>query len=59
MEDIRPLLSPDEGAALTDEWVRAAFSDVLGRLIERLPGEQWARTEAMAERFGLTLEPGA
>lgn len=59
VEDIRPLLAPDEGAALTDEWVRAAFSDVLGRLIERLPGEQWARTEAMAERFGLTLEPGA
>lgn len=57
VEDIRPLLAPDEGAALTHEWVRAAFSDVFGRLIERLPGERWARTEAMAEQFGLTLKP--
>ena len=58
MEDIRPLLAANEGAALTDEWVRAAFSDVFIRLIERLPGERWARTEAMAERFGLALQPG-
>ena len=59
VEDIRPLLAPDEANALTDEWVRNAFSDVFGRLIARLPGERWARTEAMAERFGLVLEPGA
>ena len=59
VEDIRPLLAPDEADALTDEWVRDAFSAAFGRLIERLPGERWARTEAMAERFGLVLEPGA
>ena len=56
VEDVRPLLAPDASATLTHEWVRAAFSDVFGRLIERLPGEQWARTDAMAERFGLALE---
>ncbi len=59
VEDIRPLLAPGEADALTDEWVRDAFSAVFSRLIERLPGERWARTEAMAERFGLVLEPGA
>ena len=58
-EDIRPLLAPDESDALTDEWVRDAFSDVFDRLIKRLPGERWARTEALAERYGLMLERGA
>ena len=58
VEDMRPLLAPDEANALTDEWVRDAFSDVFGRLIERLPGERWERSDAMAERFGLVLESG-
>ena len=53
VKDIRPLLAADEAAALTAGWVRNAFSDVFGRLIERLPGERWARTDEMAERFGL------
>ena len=57
-EDIRPLLAADEAAALTDEWVRAAVSDIFGRLIELLPGQRWARTDAMAERFGLALASG-
>ena len=55
VQDIRPLLAADEAATLTDDWVRAAFSEVFGRLIERLPGERWARTDEMAERFGLVL----
>ena len=59
VEDMRPLLAPDAADSLTVEWVRDAFSHVFGRLIEWLPGERWARTEAMAERFGLVLEPGA
>ncbi len=58
VQDIRPLLAVDEAAALTDDWVRSAFSEVFGRLIERLPGERWARTDAMAERFGLVLGSG-
>ena len=56
VEDIRPLLAPDEADALTDEWVRDAFSGVFRLLIERLPGKRWAKSDAMAERFGLALE---
>ena len=58
VEDLRPLLAPDEATALTEDRVRGAFSDVFGRLIERLPGERWAKTDAMAERFGLVLGSG-
>ncbi|WP_428097647.1 nucleotidyl transferase AbiEii/AbiGii toxin family protein [Candidatus Rariloculus sp.] len=58
VQDIRPLLAVDEAAALTDDWVLAAFSEVFGRLIERLPGERWTRTDEMAERFGVVLGSG-
>ena len=55
VQDIRPLLAADEAAALTDDWVLGAFSEVFRCLIKRLPGERWARTDEFAERFGLTL----
>lgn len=58
VQDIRPLLAADEAAALTDDWVLGAFSEVFRCLIERLPGERWAQTDEMAERFGLALGSG-
>jgi hypothetical protein len=35
--------------------MRAAFADVFTRLVAGLPGEPWARTVEMAERFGVDL----
>lgn len=56
LTDIRPLLSPDQAERLTDESLNIAFSNVLTRLITQLPGDQWARTVEMTERFMLRLE---
>ncbi len=56
--DIRPLLTPAEAERLTDEAIRGAFADVFTRLIAGLPGEAWARTAEMAERFGVELGDG-
>jgi hypothetical protein len=55
LADIRPLLTGAEAEQLTDEAMRAAFADVFTRLIAGLPGEPWARTAEMAERFGVDL----
>lgn len=53
LADVRPLLTPDAAARLTDEMMSTAFSAVLYSFIIRLPGKPWARTEEMIERFGL------
>lgn len=55
LADIRPLLTAAEAEQLTDEAMQAAFADVFTRLIAELPGEPWARTAEMAERFGVDL----
>ena len=59
LSDIRPLLTAAEAEKLTDEAMRAAFADIFTRLIAELPGEPWARTAAMAERFGVDLGDGS
>lgn len=55
LSDIRPLLAVSEAERLTGEAINEAFSCVLARLIARLPGNGWARTNEMIERFGLSL----
>jgi hypothetical protein len=55
LADVRPLLTAAEAERLTDEAMRAAFADVFTQLIAGLPGEPWARTAEMAERFGVDL----
>jgi predicted nucleotidyltransferase component of viral defense system len=55
LADIRPLLAPNEAQRLTDETMKAAFAEVFMQFIARLPGNPWARTEEMTERFGLVL----
>ena len=58
MRDVRPLLSVAEAQRLTDETIRTAFASVFNTLIARLPGESWARTAEMTERFGIPCDPG-
>ena len=55
LADIRPLLTPTESDRLTDEAMKAAFSSVFTGFVEQLPGNPWARTDAMTERFELDL----
>lgn len=53
MTDIRPLLAPDEAAKLTEDAIRSAFIIVFNRLITAVPGEPWAKTADMKEKFGM------
>jgi len=52
--DMRPLLPAARAEALTDESTAEAFRRVFTTLVDRLPGEPWARTPAMKERFGIS-----
>jgi predicted nucleotidyltransferase component of viral defense system len=52
--DMRPLLSAEQASQLTDEASRDAFLRVFETLINRLPGEDWAKAPMMKERFGLS-----
>lgn len=56
LADMRPLLAPTAAETLTDEAVNKAFADVFTTFVTQLPGEPWARTEEMTNRFGLTLD---
>jgi predicted nucleotidyltransferase component of viral defense system len=51
--DMRPLLATDRAKALTDETLNAAFATVMTELIDRIPGDEWARAGEMRARFGL------
>jgi predicted nucleotidyltransferase component of viral defense system len=53
LTDMRPLLPADRAALLTDETAKAAFMKVFHELVGLIPGEPWARTPEMRERFGI------
>ena len=52
--DMRPLLPAAQVEALTAESTAESFRRVFVILIDRLPGEPWARTPAMKQRFGIS-----
>ncbi|WP_371224222.1 nucleotidyl transferase AbiEii/AbiGii toxin family protein [Roseovarius sp. 2305UL8-3] len=52
--DIRALLTPDRADTLDGAAGRAAFIRVFIKIIERLPGQRWARTGEVAEQLGLS-----
>lgn len=51
--DMKPLLSADQAQALDEATTSHAFRQVFTTFIDRLPGEPWARTEEMKERFNI------
>jgi predicted nucleotidyltransferase component of viral defense system len=53
LADMRPLLSAEQAEQLTDDAIKTAFAEVFHRLVVPLPGEPWALTEAMKERYGM------
>jgi hypothetical protein len=53
MADVRPLLTAEVAERFDKEAARAAFRAVFSAFIKRFPGNAWARTEEMAERFGM------
>ncbi len=55
LSDVRPLLAAEHAERMTNETMSAAFADVFSRLVGSLPGDPWARTDAMIKRFGLDV----
>jgi hypothetical protein len=51
--DKRPLLSTERAKALTNETLKATFVQVMKELIDRIPGDEWAKAGEMRERFGV------
>lgn len=52
-DDIRPLLAQSEADLLTDETVKIAFECVFASFITAIPGDPWARTAEMSEKYGI------
>lgn len=52
--DIRPLLPAAQVETLSGASTAELFRLVFTTLIDRLPGEPWAKTPAMKERFGMS-----
>lgn len=50
--DMKPLLSAEQAEELNDHFVAEAFRSVFESLIDRFPGEPWAMTAQMKERWG-------
>src|ERR1700694_3604621 len=55
LADMRPLLAAAQAEGLTHETMKAAFSKVFVQFVVLLPGEAWARSEDMKERFQVLL----
>ena len=55
LADMRPLLAANEAERLTDDAMKAAFVKVFSRFVVLIPGDPWARSEEMKERFGIVL----
>ena len=51
--DMRPLLPTDRAKALTDETLKITFARVMRELIDRIPGDEWAKAGEMRGRFGV------
>ena len=51
--DMRPLLPAAQVEILTEASTAESFRLVFTALVDRLPGEPWAKTPAMKERFGI------
>lgn len=56
LNDVKPLLRADEQISMTHEKITEAAELVLTRLISRLPGEPWAKTQTMRDLFGMPLD---
>jgi len=52
--DMRPLLSAPQAEQLSEDSTAESFRRVFTGFIDRLPGEPWARTPEIKERFGIT-----
>lgn len=53
INDMTPLLTPDQADTFTDQTTKNAFLIIFYRLVEHFPGEDWAKLESVWARFDL------
>ncbi len=53
LTDMRPLVSAEHAETLDEDSTKEAFRRVLRELIDLIPGDDWARTPDMIERFAI------
>ena len=53
LTDVRPLVSAEAAARLSDESTKEAFLKVFSNFIVWMPGNAWAKTDEMRQRFGM------
>lgn len=53
LADVRPLLTAEEAEGFDEKAGRKAFASVFTAFIRNFPGEPWANTPKMLERYGL------
>ncbi|HKI55584.1 MAG TPA: nucleotidyl transferase AbiEii/AbiGii toxin family protein [Trueperaceae bacterium] len=51
--DMRPLLPAAQAETLTEASTAESFRHVFTTLIDRLPGDEWAKTRSMKQKFGI------
>ena len=56
--DMRPLLPANEAEILDDDSIAESFRRVFTMLVDQLPGEPWAKTAAIKERFDIQWQQG-
>lgn len=54
LADMRPLLAAEQAEQLTEGAMKRAFSEVFHRFVVLLPGDPWALTEEMKERYEMS-----
>ncbi|MYA96671.1 MAG: nucleotidyl transferase AbiEii/AbiGii toxin family protein [Nitrospinae bacterium] len=53
LTDMRPLVSVEHAGKLDEDSTKEAFRQVLRELVDLIPGENWAQTPKMLDRFAI------
>jgi hypothetical protein len=59
LEDLKPLLPATSANEFSESHVKEAFLSVFTELVELLPGDSWARTAELLERYGMAKSGSA
>jgi len=52
LSDMRPLVTAEQAENINEDTIRNAFEAVFVELVQRIPGNEWAKTPEMMEKFG-------
>ena len=52
LSDMRPLVTAEQAENINEDTIRNAFEAVFVELVQRIPGNEWAKTPEMVEKFG-------